>query len=107
MQNGWFSSKKTPQSFYFTDDHAIMPGWCKGMELIIKEQGLYLEWGLKAQCKRSKCVVGQKDWCCHCVVKVSWKPVHSAVIILDDEVECAHSHSKLYTCAKLVKFDSD
>ena len=46
MQNGWFSSEKTPQSFYFLEDHAAMPGWFKGMELIINEWGLYPDRGL-------------------------------------------------------------
>ena len=68
MQNGWFSSKKTPQSLYFLDNHATMPGWFKGMELIIKEQGLYPEGGLKSQCEGFKCVVGRKDCCCRRVL---------------------------------------
>ena len=68
MRNGWFNSEKTPQSFYFPEDHTTMPGWFKGMELIIKEQGLYPEGGLKSQCEGFKCVVGQKDCCCHHVL---------------------------------------
>lgn len=42
-----------------------------------------------------------------CFVKASWKPVNLAVIILDDEVECAGFHSKLDACANLVELDSD
>ena len=68
MQNGWFNSEKTPQSFYFPEDHATMPGWFKGMELIIKERGLYPEGGLKSQCEGFKCVVGRKDCCCRHVL---------------------------------------
>ncbi len=30
-----------PQSFYFLEDHPSMPGWFKGMEVIIQECGLW------------------------------------------------------------------
>ena len=68
MQNIWLNSEKTPQSFDFLENHATIQGWFERMEWIIKEQGLYPEGGLKAQCEGFKCVVSQKDCCCHCVL---------------------------------------
>jgi hypothetical protein len=52
----------TPQAFYFADTHPTMPGWFKGMELIIRERGLWPPAGLLALCKKSSstCV----DCCC-------------------------------------------
>lgn len=55
-----------PQSFYFTDDHPSMPGWFKGMEVIIRERGLWPEGdlGLLAQCPGFRCAPGRMDCCC-------------------------------------------
>ena len=55
-----------PQSFYFTDDHPSMPGWFKGMEVIIWERGLWPEGdlGLLAQCPGFRCAPGRMDCCC-------------------------------------------
>ncbi|KAL1717101.1 hypothetical protein EV715DRAFT_171758, partial [Schizophyllum commune] len=38
MRRGYFGKDKTPQDFYFPDDHPTMPGWFKGMETIIRER---------------------------------------------------------------------
>ena len=35
MRTTTFGPQNTFQDFYFDDDHATMPGWFKGMELII------------------------------------------------------------------------
>lgn len=59
-----FGTDKMPQDFYFSDDHATMPGWFKGMENIIKERGLWPEAGLNAQCEGFKCEVGNTGCCC-------------------------------------------
>ena len=45
-----------------------MPGWFKGMENIIHEQGMWPENGLNAQCKGFKCVPGCVDCCCQCLL---------------------------------------
>ena len=51
--------------FYFPDTHPTMPGWFKGMEMIIQEQGLWPESGkLKAECKGFKCEAGSCTCCC-------------------------------------------
>ncbi|TFK23541.1 hypothetical protein FA15DRAFT_745030 [Coprinopsis marcescibilis] len=41
-----------------------MPGWFKGMEVIIRERGLWPYSELNAQCKGFKCVPGKTDCCC-------------------------------------------
>jgi hypothetical protein len=58
MRNKWFGPEETAQSFYFPDDHRTMPGWFKGMELIVRERGLCPSEGLKAQCNGFKCIAG-------------------------------------------------
>jgi len=58
-----FSLENNAQEFYFPDDHPTMPGWFKGMEIIIHEQGLWPVTGLKAQCNGFKCVAGQTNCC--------------------------------------------
>ena len=40
---------ETPQDLYYPDDHETMPGWFKGMEQIICEQGLWPDCGLNTQ----------------------------------------------------------
>ncbi|TFY76443.1 hypothetical protein EWM64_g7570 [Hericium alpestre] len=42
MRDGRFADD-TPQPLYFPDDHPKMPGWFKGMEVIIRECGLWPE----------------------------------------------------------------
>ena len=51
MCNGTYGVSNTSQYFYFPDDHPTMPGWFKGMENIIREQGMWPENGLNAQCE--------------------------------------------------------
>ena len=54
-----------PQSFYFSEDHPSMPGWFKGMEIIIRERGLWPEGeDLLAQCPGFHCPPGHADCCC-------------------------------------------
>ena len=52
------------QSFYFPEDHPTMPSWFKGMEVIIKERGLWPLAGLNAQCPGFKCIPGCINCCC-------------------------------------------
>jgi hypothetical protein len=52
------------QPFYFPDDHPTMPGWFKGMEVIIRERGLWPTQGLLAQCRDFKCPPGSTTCCC-------------------------------------------
>ena len=52
------------QSFYFPDDHPIMPGWFKEMEQIIKQCGLWPDTDLNAQCLGLQCPAGRTDCCC-------------------------------------------
>ena len=56
------------QFFYFPEDHPTMPGWFKGMEVIIRERGLWPEAGLPAQCLDFKCLDGRTDCCCRRVL---------------------------------------
>jgi hypothetical protein len=56
------------QSFYFTDDHPTMPGWFKGMKVVLEECGLFRlrDNGkpLNGECKDFKCAKGATDCCC-------------------------------------------
>jgi hypothetical protein len=63
MRNGTMPNGET-QSFYFDNNHPTMPGWFKGMEVIIRERGLWRD-GLRAQCPGFKCKEGSTDCCCH------------------------------------------
>ncbi|TDL26508.1 hypothetical protein BD410DRAFT_881969 [Rickenella mellea] len=51
------------QDFYYPLDHETKPGWFKGMEVILRERGLWRD-GLLAQCKDFKCKDGATDCCC-------------------------------------------
>ena len=64
MHNGIYGVSNTSQYFYFPDHHPTMPGWFKLMENIIREQGMWPENGLNAQCEGFKCVPGRVDCCC-------------------------------------------
>lgn len=70
MCNGTFGEGNTSQDFYFPDDHPTMPGWFKGMELIIQEQNLWPAdgCGLLAQCTGFKCKAGKMDCFCRCLL---------------------------------------
>jgi hypothetical protein len=54
-----------PQLLYYPHDHKTMPGWFKGMEVIIWEHGLWTQDGsdLLTQCPKG-CAPGRKDCCC-------------------------------------------
>ena len=52
------------QLLYFPEDHDTYPGWFKGMEVIIRERGLWPEKGLAAQCPDFKCPADRTDCCC-------------------------------------------
>ncbi|TRM57266.1 hypothetical protein BD626DRAFT_616663, partial [Schizophyllum amplum] len=65
MRHGYYGKDKTLQDFYYPDDHPEKPGWFKGMEVIIRERGLWPEGGLKAECAPGfKCAPGRTDCCC-------------------------------------------
>jgi hypothetical protein len=53
-----------PQSFYFPPKPHPMPGWFKGMEVIICKNRLWPEKGLPAQCLDFKCPPNCMDCCC-------------------------------------------
>jgi hypothetical protein len=64
MRDGKLPNGDT-QSFYFPDDHPTMPSWFKGMEVIIRERGLWPAQGeLRAQCPDFHCPPGRTDCCC-------------------------------------------
>ena len=66
MHDGTLPNGK-PQSLYYPEDHESMPGWFKGMEVIIRERGLWPEspdTGLLTQCPNFKCPPGHTDCCC-------------------------------------------
>jgi hypothetical protein len=67
MRSGTLSNGE-PQSFYFPEDHPSMPGWFKGMEVIIRERGLWPERDLLAQCPGFHCPPGRNDCCCRCIL---------------------------------------
>jgi hypothetical protein len=67
MRNGWWIDKegnRHEQAFYFPDTHPEHPGWFKGMELIVRERGLWPTSGLNAQCEGFKCADGATSCCC-------------------------------------------
>jgi hypothetical protein len=55
-----------PQTFYFPEDHPSMPGWFKGIEIIIRECGLWPKGDLDilAQCPGFHCPPGHMNCCC-------------------------------------------
>ena len=61
------ATDNTPQDFYFADNHPTMPGWFKGMEIMIHEHGLWPQKGFK-------CVAGKTD--CYCC----WLYSHSLIL---------------------------
>ena len=65
MRNGTLPNGD-PQSFYFPEEHPSMPGWFKGMEVIIRERGLWPEGveDLLAQCPNFCCNPDRTDCCC-------------------------------------------
>ena len=63
MRDGQLPTGET-QSFYFPPEHLTMPSWFKGMEVIIRERGLWPEDGLLAQCAGFRCPPGKTDCCC-------------------------------------------
>ncbi len=63
MRNGILPNGE-PQLFYFPEDHPSMPGWFKGMEIIIRERGLWPEGDLLAQCPGFQCPPDSTDCCC-------------------------------------------
>jgi hypothetical protein len=65
MRTTRFGEDQKIQDLYFDHDHSIMPGWFKGMEVIIWECGLWPEKGLNTQCDGFKRVAGKTDCCCH------------------------------------------
>ena len=62
MRNATFQNGT--QELYFPADHPTMPGWFKGMEIIIRERDLWPESGLRAQCEKFQCDQGRTDCCC-------------------------------------------
>jgi hypothetical protein len=64
MRTTRFGEDQRIQQLYFDHDHPTMPGWFKGMEIIIRERGLWPEKGMNAQCDGFKCVAGKTDCCC-------------------------------------------
>ena len=53
---------------YFDHDHPTMPGWFKGMEVIIQECGLWPEKGHLTQCESFRCKNGHTNCCCQCLL---------------------------------------
>jgi hypothetical protein len=68
MRTTVFGNNNTLQDLYFPDNHLTMPGWFKGMEIVIREHGLWLEKKLNVQCEGFKCVAGKKNCCCRRVL---------------------------------------
>jgi hypothetical protein len=64
MRTTRFGEDQRVQDLYFKHDHPTMPGWFKGMEVIIWEHGLCLEKGMNAQCDGFKCIAGKTNCCC-------------------------------------------
>ena len=56
------------QDLYFNHNHPTMPGWFKGMEIIIRKRGLWPENGMIAQCDGFKCVAGETNCCSRCLL---------------------------------------
>jgi hypothetical protein len=64
MRTTVYGVDQTRQDFYHDENHPTMPGWFKGMEEIIREQGLWPETGLNAQCEGFKCEKDKNSCCC-------------------------------------------
>jgi hypothetical protein len=63
MRQGTLPSGQ-PHNFYYPDDHASMPGWFKGMKIILEERGFIEEGSLRAECPNFKCVDLSATCCC-------------------------------------------
>ena len=61
-----------PQPLYFPEDHDSMPGWFKGMEVIIRERGLWPETGIKFAHSVSKFQV--PSWPCGLLLLTNFIP---------------------------------
>lgn len=59
-----------PQPLYFANNHPDpnKAGKFKGMEVILRERGLFPAAGLRAECKGFKCPPGRSDCCCRRVL---------------------------------------
>src|SRR5277367_836647 len=55
MRTTRFGEDQRIQDLYFDHNHPTMPGWFKGMEVIIWERGLWLETRMDTQCDGFKC----------------------------------------------------
>jgi hypothetical protein len=89
MHDGTLPNRQ-PQLFYFPEDHPSMPSWFKGMELLIRERGLWPEAGLPAQCPDFKCPPGRVDCCCQCVLFVQPDFVNQKSQIQELIESCGH-----------------
>ncbi|KIJ36425.1 hypothetical protein M422DRAFT_179409 [Sphaerobolus stellatus SS14] len=63
MRNGVLPNGH-PQNFYFPDDHPQLPGYFKGMKIILEERGLVNEGKLNAECEAFKCANTNAPCCC-------------------------------------------
>src|SRR6266481_4772076 len=59
------------QDFYFPEDHLTMPGWFKGMSLILAERGFNEDATPRAQCKGFKCADPKAACCCRRILFIS------------------------------------
>ncbi len=89
MRNGILPNGE-PQLFYFPEDHPSMPGWFKGMEIIIRERGLWPEGDLLAQCPGFQCPPDSTDCCCRRIL-FSQPDFRSQKSQLEELVE-SHGH---------------
>ena len=69
-----FGEDQRIQDLYFDDNHLTMPGWFKGMEVIIHECSLWPENGMNAQCDGFKCVAAI-DFYSHSLILWSRNPI--------------------------------
>ncbi|KIJ42644.1 hypothetical protein M422DRAFT_170720 [Sphaerobolus stellatus SS14] len=67
MRNGVLPNGEQ-QPLYFPDDHPTMPGYFKGMSIILQERSLIQEAKLPAQCKNFKCQDVKSACCCRRVL---------------------------------------
>ena len=79
-----------PQPFYFPDDHPTMPGWFKGMEVIIHKRGLWPKQGLLAQCKDFK-YLPESTTCCYRQLLFLQPDFIAQKSLLEELIE-SHSH---------------
>jgi len=69
-KHGWCKMREgtlpngAPHNFYYPENHPDMPGWFKGMKVILEERGFLEQGNLQAECPNFKCENPTGACCC-------------------------------------------